>query len=58
VVLGSNPLDDVRNTNTVKLVMKNGELFDGDTLDQVWPIARPLPRPWWRDEGPPTSGSR
>jgi len=53
VVLAANPLDDVRNTNTVKYVMKNGELFDGDTLDQVWPVEKPLPRPWWRDEGPP-----
>ena len=54
VVLGKNPLVDIRNTNTVRFVMKNGELFEGDTLDQVWPEKRTLPRPWWWDEGPDT----
>ena len=52
VVLDSNPLDDIRNTNTVRYVMKNGELFDGDTLDQIWPQAKPLPPMWWQDEAP------
>jgi hypothetical protein len=33
--------------------MKNGELFEGDTLDQVWPAARPLPRMYWMDVDPP-----
>jgi hypothetical protein len=26
--------------------MKNGELYDGDTLDQVWPKQRKLERQW------------
>jgi hypothetical protein len=30
--------------------MKNGELFDGDTLNRTWPEPRPLPRLWWWDE--------
>jgi cytosine/adenosine deaminase-related metal-dependent hydrolase len=33
IVLVENPLEDIRNTNTIKYVMKNGELFDGDTLE-------------------------
>ena len=43
VVLDRNPLEDIRNTNTVHMVMKNGELFDGDSLDQIWPerVERP-----------------
>ncbi len=49
VVLNANPLDDIHNTNTIRYVMKNGELYDGDTLDQVWPVERPLPRFWWWD---------
>ena len=32
VVLNKNPLDDIHNTNTIQYVMKNGELFEGDTL--------------------------
>ena len=42
VILGSNPLDDIRNTNTIRYVMKNGRLYEGDTLNEVWPRQRPL----------------
>ena len=47
VILDANPLADIRNTNTISYVMKNGELYDGDTLDQVWPVERELPAFWW-----------
>jgi hypothetical protein len=30
--------------------MKNGELFEGDTLNRIWPDPRPLPSLWWWDE--------
>jgi hypothetical protein len=33
-------------------VMKNGELFDAETLDQVWPQQRKLPRQYWWDLEP------
>ena len=36
-VLSGNPLDDILQTNTVELVVKNGELFDANTMDQLWP---------------------
>jgi imidazolonepropionase-like amidohydrolase/Tol biopolymer transport system component len=53
LVLKKDPLADVRNTTSIRYVMKNGELFEGDTLDRVWPGAKPLPPLWWweRDEG-------
>lgn len=47
VVLDANPLEDIRNTNTIRYVMKNGRLYDGDTLDEVWPRERPLERGDW-----------
>ena len=47
VILDANPLDDIRNTTAIHQVMQNGRLYDGDTLDQVWPEARPLPAFWW-----------
>ncbi len=47
LVLDFNPLDDIRNTNTISLVMKNGRLYDGDTLAEVWPRAKALLRQWW-----------
>jgi imidazolonepropionase-like amidohydrolase len=52
IVLAKSPLDDIRNTNTIEFVMKNGEMFEGNTLDQIWPQQRTLPRMWWWDERP------
>ncbi|HVO31283.1 MAG TPA: amidohydrolase family protein [bacterium] len=52
IVLDANPLDDIHNTNTIRYVMKNGRLYEGETLDEVWPRARALPRPWWWGEAP------
>jgi Tol biopolymer transport system component/imidazolonepropionase-like amidohydrolase len=47
LVLDANPLDDIRNTNTIAMVMKNGRLYEGNTLAEVWPRARALPKQWW-----------
>jgi imidazolonepropionase-like amidohydrolase len=59
VVLDRNPLQDIRNTNSVRYVMKNGDLFEGETLDQVWPAQKKLPKFWWWDATPEkASGSR
>ena len=52
VVLDKNPLDDIHNTNTIHYVMKNGELFDGNTLDEIYPVQKPLPPLWWWSEKP------
>jgi hypothetical protein len=32
--------------------MKNGELFEGDTLSQVWPQQKPLDAQYWWNMGP------
>jgi Tol biopolymer transport system component len=37
VILSENPLDDLRNTNTVTHVMKNGRLYDANNLNEVYP---------------------
>lgn len=51
VILDKNPLVDIKNTNTIVLVMKNGELFEGDTLNQVWPVSKKLEKQyWWGNE--------
>ena len=47
IVLNSNPLDDIRNTEDIHQVMKGGVLYDGFTLDELWPSERPYgPLPW------------
>ena len=52
VVLEANPLDDIRNTNLIRYVMKNGRLYDADTLDETWPRERPLGEPVWLGDEP------
>lgn len=47
VVLDRDPLADIRNTNSVAMVMVNGRLFDGNTLDEVYPRQRKLPKQPW-----------
>jgi Tol biopolymer transport system component len=47
VVLDANPLEHIRNTNTIRFVMKNGRLYEGDTLNEVWPRQKKLERTEW-----------
>jgi hypothetical protein len=46
-VLDANPLTDIRNTNSVRYVMKNGRLYDAATMDQVAPTQTKMAAPWW-----------
>jgi len=34
LVLDANPLTNIRNSNTIRYVMKNGRLYDANTLDE------------------------
>ena len=40
----------LRNTASIWYVMKGGRLYDGDTLDDVWPDVRPYGRCCWVHE--------
>ena len=46
-VLDKNPLDNIRNTTSIRYVMKNGRLYDGNTLAEVAPRTKNLDRMWW-----------
>jgi len=50
VILDANPLDDIRNTIKIDRIVQNGRLYDGDTLDEQWPEAKPLAPFWWWSE--------
>ena len=52
LVLNGNPLKDIRESNTIRWVMKNGRLYDGDTLDELWPRDVAAVNEPWRDVGP------
>jgi Tol biopolymer transport system component len=57
VIFDKSPLDDIHNTNTIRWVMKNGEMFEGDTLNQVWPEQKKLEPLWfWNDYDKPKAG--
>ena len=53
VILDENPLEDIRNSNTIRYVMKNGRLYDGDTLDEMWPRQREAGPFYWEGEDEP-----
>ncbi len=41
IILNGNPLDDIRNTHKIELVMKNGVLYSGADAARVFPDPRP-----------------
>lgn len=49
VILNSNPLDNIKNSKDISHVMMNGRLYEGDTLNEVYPQQKSLPSFWWQD---------
>jgi Tol biopolymer transport system component len=59
IVLDRDPLADIRNTNSLSLVMKNGRVYDANTLDEVYPRVKKLPAQQWMSGAPDaTAGIR
>jgi Tol biopolymer transport system component len=52
IILDKNPNEDLRNTNTINMVMKNGRLYNGNTLDEIYPGKRKLEIKEWSDDRP------
>jgi len=52
IVLDADPLADIHHTEKIRYVMKNGRLYEGDTLNEVWPRQTTLPAMWWWGEEP------
>jgi Tol biopolymer transport system component/imidazolonepropionase-like amidohydrolase len=50
MVLNSNPLIDIKNTLDIKYVMKGGRLYDGFSLDEVWPKQTPFGKAYWMND--------
>ena len=47
LVLSEDPREDICNTTAIRYVMKGGVLYDGETLDQHWPVHKSYgPMPW------------
>jgi Tol biopolymer transport system component/imidazolonepropionase-like amidohydrolase len=49
VVLDADPLAEIHNTAKIRWVIKNGQLFDAETMRQEWPQQKDLPPFFWRE---------
>jgi Tol biopolymer transport system component len=59
VVLDKNPLQDIHNTNTIRWVMRGGVVYDGATLNEVYPSINVHPTSWWqKDDEARTASSK
>jgi cytosine/adenosine deaminase-related metal-dependent hydrolase len=52
VILDKNPLENIRNTNTITHVVKDGRVYDGNTLDELMPTPRKLDVSQWTKDVP------
>lgn len=49
IVLDGNPLEDIRNTETVKYTMVNGRLYDTDTMNEIGNSPKERSKFWWEN---------
>ena len=47
IVLDKNPLENIRNSESINMVMVNGRLFDSKTLNELGNHPRTRPQLWW-----------
>lgn len=52
IIMDKNPLENIRNTNTINMVMKNGRLYNGSTMDEIYPRQKKLERSEWTFDKP------
>ncbi|WP_353480208.1 amidohydrolase family protein [Haliscomenobacter sp.] len=52
LIMDKNPLENIRNTNSIKYVMKNGRMYEGDSLNEVYPRVQAAPGPEWKVDRP------
>ena len=40
IVMDRNPLEDIHNTESVRMTVANGVVYDADSMDELWPVQR------------------
>jgi Amidohydrolase family len=50
VILTADPRVDIKNTQKIEAVMKNGRLYDDETLDEIWPRQSKQTESWFAGE--------
>jgi imidazolonepropionase-like amidohydrolase/Tol biopolymer transport system component len=51
IVLEKNPLEDIRNSNTLKYTMINGRLFESATMNEIGNSSNPRSKFFWENPG-------
>ena len=49
MVLAKNPLENIRNSESVRYTMVNGRLYDASTMDQIGNHPEPRGRLFWEE---------
>ena len=52
IILDKNPLENIKHSNTIKYVMKNGRLYNGENGDEIAPAQKKLNRTEWERVAP------
>jgi Tol biopolymer transport system component len=52
LILNSNPLENIRNSKDIRYIMKNGYMYEAETLNKVFPTQKELPTFWWQNNEP------
>ena len=52
VILNKDPLNEIRNTSSIEMVMKNGRLYNGNNLNQVYPLEKKSENFNWQETAP------
>lgn len=53
LVLDANPLEDIHNSAKIRWVVKNGELWEAETMRKLWPHEAAPPSFYWRHVAAP-----
>ncbi|WP_412060709.1 amidohydrolase family protein [Rubrivirga sp. IMCC45206] len=51
LVLDGNPLEDIRQTASIRYTVADGRVFEAETMDQIWPAAVARPTFWFERPG-------
>jgi Tol biopolymer transport system component len=50
LILEGNPLENIRSTLSIKYVVKDGKVYEADTLNEIWPEKKEFGIPLWSRE--------
>ena len=49
IVMDKNPLENIRNSESIRYVMMNGRMYDANTMDEIGNLPRKRAKFWWEE---------